>query len=261
MSRIILPKMRAFLTCPWSRLASSLLTQPDRLISRFSISTASAVPIRLLSATLDSQGSLAVLPTPAPPLHWYLPPLFVQTLFGSRLTLDQLVFPKQPASLIWKIIHAADRQARPMSELGGPHRLALTIVYRRLDQGMRITGGVVARCPLPAYPIMSTPLEIYHAAESALVDALEASPYRDLRRLLTPALVSRLRSRSSPLELEKIGLLGELALGPFDDMRWDEPLQAIAPDHAIAVREWLRSWHEVGHPPSLPTGLVLFGLR
>lgn len=72
-----------------------------------------------------------------------------------------------------------------------------------------------------------------------------ASQYEGLSRLLLPHLLSRLRSKLSSPELVTVGLLGEVDLGPFENLGWDECLRALPPNQRADVREWLEAWHQV----------------
>ncbi|KAI9884470.1 MAG: hypothetical protein M1823_003743 [Watsoniomyces obsoletus] len=131
-----------------------------------------------------------------------------------------LVFPQQPASLICKITRTATADRLSVPAARSSTRLALVIDYRCLDE------------------------EVATVVESVFRDALHDGPHEDLSCLLLPALRSRLRSQLMPADLERIGLLGEVPPGAFDSMRWDEPLKALPPDQARAVRGWLKKWHE-----------------
>ncbi len=141
-----------------------------------------------------------------------------------KTDIGQLVFTKQPASLVWKIARRIQSETVSSPKFREQHRLALTLAYRCLDE------------------------EVSSIAESTLTDALEASPHRDLSLLLTPALLAHLRKRCSPSELENIGLLHGLELGSFEDIRWGDTLKALRPEQAVPVRKWLRQWHEVRRP-------------
>ncbi|KAH0538372.1 hypothetical protein FGG08_005021 [Glutinoglossum americanum] len=85
--------------------------------------------------------------------------------------------------------------------------------------------------------------EIEEALESAFASAFDGSSLGDLSQLLIPTLHSWVRRRSAN-ELETIGLLGEINLGPFKDMRWDEVLDGLPSVSRERVERWLIRWHE-----------------
>lgn len=54
-----------------------------------------------------------------------------------------------------------------------------------------------------------------------------------------------MRINLTAAELEAGGLLGEISLGDYPDMRWAESLERLPPALREGVSEWLRMWHNV----------------
>ncbi|KAI9792943.1 MAG: hypothetical protein M1816_001265 [Peltula sp. TS41687] len=156
----------------------------NALFSKFTISTASSVPIRVVKSNLEGSDMLKV---------------------------------QSPGSLVAPLIASTDKQS--VSQISEQRRLALVTEYSCLDDEIECNVG------------------------SVFTNALMTSQYESLSRLLLPHLLSSLRSRSSS-ELATAGLLGEVDVGPFENLRWDECLRALAPDHRTDVRGWLQAWHE-----------------
>ena len=56
--------------------------------------------------------------------------------FGDLLSISQLIFPKQPATLVYKITQITSAIKRSISQILEQRRLALVIEYSCLDEGM-----------------------------------------------------------------------------------------------------------------------------
>lgn len=133
------------------------------------------------------------------------------------------VFRSQPASLIYKIDKR--KTLAPSAAIGNKSQTSLSLVidYRCVDE------------------------EISTLVEAKFLTAIQGSSYKDFSRLLLPALLDRVKSRSTINELERATLLREIDLGPFEEMLWAQTLIWLRPVTREKVEGWLRSWHKVGH--------------
>ncbi|KAI9819800.1 MAG: hypothetical protein M1832_003875 [Thelocarpon impressellum] len=172
------------------------------LFSRFTVSTATAIPLRVLGASLRGPNRCQV-ESWGPPQH------------------HMMVFPRQPASLLYKVTPAG---RRPSPATGAPMKgvLTLGVDYSCLDE------------------------EVGLGLESAFLTALEGSPHRWLSRLLLPRLLSRARDGLSTDEYEAIGISGEIHVRAYADMGWAETLKVLPRTDREAVEAWLKQWHR-GH--------------
>ena len=152
-----------------------------------------------------------------------------------ELTGRQLVFPKQPASLLYKI-ERAHTESPLVDQNGGKRSLALSIDYSCLDEGKNVVRPLLQRL---------TAAEVRDVVESAFIQALESSPHRSLSRFLLPTLLSRMQNSLTSDGYEAIGLCGEVPVPSFADMGWDEVLRALSLTQREAIGTWLREWHKV----------------
>ncbi|KAI9674321.1 MAG: hypothetical protein M1829_003722 [Trizodia sp. TS-e1964] len=168
------------------------------LISRFTISTATVVPLWVISSSLEASESFEVQ-------------------CGMNITSPmKLVVPKQPASLIYKIFRRDDTESGQKT----PQKpLALSIEYRCLDE------------------------DVTDAVENEFFSAVKGTPAEEYSRLLLPTILSRVRNRVSAYDLESVGILGEIELGSFKEMKWDEALNALDGNAREKVAKWLMEWH------------------
>lgn len=167
------------------------------LFSRFTISPAMLIPLRITNCSLPSSEAYDV-----------------KSSLTGQVALD--VFPKQPASLLYKIRPVERTATNPE----GQRSLRLRVDFRCVDD------------------------ECLDAIEKQFVAALEASPYGQYAALLTSHLVSSVRAQLSTANLEVIGLIREVEMLPYRSVRWDDFLGALG-ERTEEVRQWLMAWHEV----------------
>lgn len=172
------------------------------LFSRFTISPAMLIPLRITSCSLPSSEVYEV-----------------QSSITGPVALD--VFPKQPASLLYKIRHNEDRTAAPT-----PRSLQLSVDFTCVDD------------------------ECLDAVEKRFAAAIDSSPFRQYAALLTSHIVSSFRGQLSTNDMEAIGLIREVKMLSYEAVRWDDLLGALkAP--AEDVQNWLKEWHKVRAIPNL----------
>ncbi len=146
---------------------------------------------------------------------------------GAITSSPMLVFPKQPVSLVYKVTRR-DSSVQEATGTDKKKALALTINYRCLDE------------------------DIIDTVSTVFAESIRASPeIEDFSRLLMPTLLSTLNKRLTAAELETIGLLCEVQIGPYDDMPWSEALEGIPPDARSSVKRWLMEWHKANPKISL----------
>ncbi|KAK5143460.1 hypothetical protein LTR04_001888, partial [Oleoguttula sp. CCFEE 6159] len=148
---------------------------------------------------------------------------------------SMMVFEKQPACVTYKITrrYVGGDTSATLSKKDSA--LSLTLTYRCLDEDVLDTVGA----------IFSVNLKDSHFA--------------GLGRLLTPELLNMLGRRLAVGDYEKVGLLGKIALGSYEDSGWSKPLEALPVMMRRELEQWLRGWHEknatillgysVNHPP------------
>ncbi|KAI9836242.1 MAG: hypothetical protein M1819_001579 [Sarea resinae] len=140
---------------------------------------------------------------------------------GLPVPSTSLVFPKQALSLVYKITRKQNTKHST-----SPTALALAIDYSCLDEDALLS------------------------VENNFTMAVQDSPFIDLSRLLSTSLRSGFRERLVAHELEAFGLTGEIRLGAYEALRWEETLSGLQKDVRDGVREWLTNWHESN--PSIP---------
>ncbi|KAJ5097370.1 hypothetical protein N7456_008091, partial [Penicillium angulare] len=181
----------------------------EMLFSRFTVSPAMLIPLRITNCSLPSSDAYDV-----------------QSSITGPVALD--VFPKQPASLLYKI--------RPLgstvkSTPAGKNNLRLRVDFTCVDD------------------------ECFDAIEKSFAAAIESSPYSQYASFLTSHIVGRFRNQLSTSDMEVIGLVRELEMLPYESIRWDELLGGLK-ESTEEVREWLTAWHEktpIIHLPSNPS--------
>lgn len=179
------------------------------LFSKFTVSPASSSPLRLFDSEL--QGS----------------DLF-ESHFGAPPARPLMVFPKQPASLLYKITRKKDSKIGPKTK----KTMYLKLRYSLLQE------------------------EVEDAVERSLRQAVDAPEFRDYSNLVTSAVLSRLRDSLTDDELERCALLGEFRTSSLSDVNWARHFSnlgdAAAPAVAGVVSAWQRENAVVTLPPPDP---------
>jgi trafficking protein particle complex subunit 10 len=182
----------------------------DVLFSRFTISSATSSPLRLLKSKLEKSDVF-------------------EAQNGGDLPNPVMVFPRQPASLLYKITRYAAQTAAsstPSNRRRGRSSLSLIVHYICLEE------------------------EIENAVTSALIDGLSETPLLQYSRLIIPTLISQLNSRLSPYVLERIALTGELSLSILSGINWCEFFlglgrrSSLEEDISSLVARWIQMWCE-----------------
>lgn len=173
----------------------------ELLFSRFTVSPAMLIPLRITNCSLPSSESYEV-----------------QSSITGPVALD--VFPKQPASLLYKIRPSATPKSASRS-------LRLRVDFTCIDD------------------------ECFDAMEELFGAAMKSSPFAQYATLFTSHLIGSLRNQLSTADLEVIGLVREVEMLSYRSVRWDDLLGALK-DRTEEMRQWLTAWHEVSRPTHPP---------
>jgi hypothetical protein len=182
----------------------------DALFSKFAVSTASSSPLRLFRSELQNSD------------------LF-ESHFGVAPSQPVTVFPRQPASLLYKITRKKDSKIGPKTR---------KTMYLKLQYSMLLE-------------------EVEDAVEKSLQRALEASQFRDYSKLVISTALSQLRDGLTEDELERCALLGEVRTSFLSNVKWARHFGGLgdvaAPALASFVSNWQRENPVVTLPPPDPT--------
>lgn len=170
----------------------------ELLFSRFTISPAMLIPLRIINCSLPSSRAYDV-----------------QSSITGPVALD--VFPKQPASLLYKIRPIGSESSTSVS---APRKLQLSVDFTCVDD------------------------ECLDAIEKQFATSINSSPFRQYATLLTSHLITSFRAQLSTNDMEAIGLIREVTMLPYQTVRWEDLLEAMEMP-ADNIRQWLQEWHEV----------------
>ncbi|KAL6236941.1 hypothetical protein BDW75DRAFT_205222 [Aspergillus navahoensis] len=171
----------------------------DVLFSRFTISPATMIPLWLSRCSIPSSDVYQV-----------------QSNVGESVAMR--VFPKQPASLLYKIQPRKGTVASP----GSRRSLRLTVDFTCVDD------------------------ECFDTVEKTFKESISSSEFAQYTTLLTPHIVNAFRTQLSTPEMEVIGLVREVEALPYAAVRWEGLLSALK-EPMDGLRAWLKQWHD-DHP-------------
>ncbi|KAL4915101.1 trafficking protein particle complex subunit 10 [Aspergillus aurantiobrunneus] len=174
------------------------------LFSRFTISPATMIPLWLSKCSIPSSDVYQV-----------------QSNVGDAVAMR--VFPKQPASLLYKIQPRADTATSP----GSRRALRLTVDFTCVDD------------------------ECFDTVEKTFKESISRSEFAQYTTLLTPHIVDAFRTQLSTPEMEVIGLVREVESLPYAAVRWEGLLSALK-EPMDGLRAWLKEWHDKHPILSLP---------
>ncbi|KAM5469696.1 hypothetical protein MauCBS54593_004250 [Microsporum audouinii] len=188
------------------------LFQDEQLFSRFSISPGMLIPIRVFSCDMESSGKYDV-----------------QTSTQKGEILD--VFPKQPASLLYKI------KPQIGLEAGSTRPLSLSMEYACLNE------------------------ECLAVLEDKFSEDVEASPFSSLKQLLVPFLQTAFSAIWTAHTLEVIGLTREIEVYSYESIQWKAAIESLDSDTQNSLVQWLKEWHNKNRSISLPNERPTHALR
>ncbi|KAK4241205.1 trafficking protein particle complex subunit 10 [Achaetomium macrosporum] len=176
----------------------------EALFSRFAVSTASDSPLRLLKSELLGSD------------------LF-DSHFGQPSSQPVIVFPKQPASLLYKITR------KPGSKLGPKVKKTL---YLKLY-----------------YSVIQD--EIVTLFQRSLAADLESTPLKEFLKLIVSKVLGRVRNGLSAYDLEKATLQGELPTSFLSTVDWEKQFAGLGSGQdgttTSNLSTFFRAWL-VAHP-------------
>ncbi len=176
------------------------------LLSKFTISTSTPSPLRLLSSRLDGSEVF-------------------KADSGLGLKRPALIFPKQPATMLYKISKLPSPSLSPMSSRkAAKTSLSLVLHYICLEE------------------------EIENAVNTSLRQFFSDGPLHSYIRLVIPAVITELRVRLSPYDLERAAILGELSTSVICSVRWRDHFLGLGrtADQEIATKisEDIKTWQQ-----------------
>ncbi|KAH8815148.1 TMEM1 family protein-like protein [Xylogone sp. PMI_703] len=187
------------------------------LFSRFTISSASSSPLRLLQSNLESS-------------------LVFEAHCGVPLAKPATIFPKQSASMLYKITKSPS--APSSLQKGQKASLSLVLLYTCLEE------------------------EIDYAVTASLKEAFADTSLHPYIQLVTSTVISQLRARISPYDLEQTAILNELRTSLLADVKWYDHFAGLGrclesnKETATLLAEQLVKWQRQNHSiPLVPIDL------
>lgn len=167
------------------------------LFSRFTVSPAMMIPLRVLKCSIPSSDVYEV-----------------QSNVKDPVAMD--VFPKQPASLLYRIQQRKDSVTSPSSR----RSLRLSVEFTCVDD------------------------ECLDAIETRFKSCIGDSDFRQYTTLLTSHIVQAFRTQLSTADMEVVGLIRELRTLSYANVGWDGLLSALK-EPVDGLKAWLMAWHQV----------------
>jgi len=185
------------------------------LFSRFTISSSTTSPLRLLSSKLENSD------------------IFTAEC-GIALTKPIVVFPRQPASLLYKIIKSdlQSKYSQFTSRKVKKSSLSLVLHYICLEE------------------------EIDNAVTVALHRALADTPLQFYIRLVVASVLAEVHERISRYDLERTAILSEISTAILSDVAWKNHFFGLGrrpedgQDISTLLAEKLQRWQR--HNPNIP---------
>ena len=183
------------------------------LYSKFTISSATSSPLRLLSSQLEKSD------------------LF-EAKCGLSFTRPIVIFPRQPASMLYRITRLNTQGAPPRKDL--KTKLSLVLHYVCLEE------------------------EVDNAVIHALQQTLKSTPFHPFTRLVISTVLGELRARLSAYDLENTAILSQLSTSVLSTVRWADHFTGLGQtdeslDIATLLADKLHMWlQETSDIPLLP---------
>ncbi|KAI1461790.1 trafficking protein particle complex subunit 10 [Annulohypoxylon moriforme] len=175
------------------------------LFSRFTVSTASQSPLRLFKSELVGSEVF-------------------ESDFGVPPSSPVIIFPKQPASLLYKITRKLDVKINPKTQ---------KTMYLRLHYSVLLE-------------------EIESLIEDSITESLQDKPLRPFSRLLCSTVIPHVRHSLTGHDLERAVLLGSVSTMFLSSINWAKYFVGLgkAPDgtdYSKTLVSFLRAW-QTEHP-------------
>ncbi|KAI1370931.1 trafficking protein particle complex subunit 10 [Hypoxylon crocopeplum] len=170
------------------------------LFSRFTVSTASHSPLRLFKSELLSSDVF-------------------ESQFGVPPSSPVVIYPRQPASLLYRISRKAGVKVGPKSQ---------KTMYLRLH-----------------YSVLQEEVECL--AEESLTESLRDTPLRPFTRLLCSTVLPHIRRGLTGHELERAALLGSVPTAFLSSVSWAKYFAGLGQtpngsDYSQALTSFLQTW-------------------
>jgi hypothetical protein len=191
----------------------------EALYSKFTISSATSSPLRFLNSRLERSNVF-------------------EAQSGVTLTKPILIFPRQPASMLYKITRATS-----------PNRNPPLISHRDKKSDKKSSLSLVLN-----YICLEE--EIRNAVTQELHRALEDTPLYPYTRLVIPTVIAELRAHMSPYDLERTAILNEVSTSILSTVRWRDHFSGLGcmpeqnQDIATLLADRLHVWQQ--QTPNLP---------
>lgn len=189
------------------------------LYSRFTISSSTSSPLRLLSTKLENSDVF-------------------QAECGAALTRSLVIFPRQPASILYKITKSPSKPPKSSSGKGPKAALSLVLHYICLEE------------------------EIENAVSLSLTKFFGETELNSYLRLIIPTIISVLRRRMSPDDIEHAAVLSEVQTPILSTIRWHDHFSGVGcttegnKDAATLLEEAVGKWMEKNpRIPFLPVSM------
>lgn len=182
------------------------------LFSRFNVSTASSSPLRLFKSEL-------------------LPSELFESSFGVAPQSTVMVFPKQSATLLFKV------QRKTEGKIG---KRSGKVMYLKLY-----------------YSVLQR--EIEDLIVSSLTEALETTPLKQYSRLMSGFVLKEAKNKLQTQDFERTALLGAVSTLFLADVSWDRYLTGIGnvfgtqDDAAESITAFLKDWQKSSSRIAIPT--------
>ncbi|TLD31774.1 TMEM1 family protein-like protein [Venturia nashicola] len=185
------------------------LFKTSALFSRFRIRTSKGMPLQILDADLEGNDRFDVEASPC------------------KIT-PMLVFPKQEATLTYKIKQKPAQKGRQLIPEEKPLTLSLNYV-----------------CAQEAAIL---------AIEKRFEEALSQTEFHHLNRVILRSLSTAMR-KLNPEYYTQVALLDEIGTPDYDFVAWKSLLDHLPPSISKGLEAWLRNWHEKNRvfPITLPS--------
>ena len=179
------------------------------LYSRFTISSATSNPLRLLSTKLESSDVF-------------------QAECGAAFTRSLVIFPRQPASILYKITKPSSKTSKSFTSSGKGSKAALSLIlhYICLEE------------------------EIDNAITLSLTKYFRETELSCYIRLIIPTVLSALRRRMSPDDVEHTAVLSEILTSILSTVRWQDHLTGLGStlegneDAATVLAQEIVQWQQ-----------------
>jgi hypothetical protein len=177
------------------------------LYSRFTISSATSSPLRLLSSKLENSD-------------------IFQAQCGVALTRSLVIFPRQPASILYKITKSLSKTSKlpASSGRGSKAPLSLILHYICLEE------------------------EIDNAVTLSLNKFFEDTELHSYIRLIVPIVLSVLHRQMSSDDVERTAILSEITTTILSSIRWQDHFSGLGctiqgnEDVANLIAEGVETW-------------------